>query len=52
MEHSEFLQKLGLGERESIVYLTLLPGGGAGVSQISRETGLYRTMVYEAIARL
>lgn len=52
MEHSEFLQKLGLGERDSVVYLLLLQNGRAGISQIARDTGLYRTMVYDAIAQL
>lgn len=52
MEHKEFLTKLGLSERASIVYLTLLEGGGMSVSDLSRKTKLYRTMIYEAIAEL
>ena len=52
MEHSIFLQKLGLSERASAAYLALLAGGQMSVSDISRKTGLYRTMVYEAIAEL
>ena len=50
--HKEFLQKLGLSERGSEVYLTLLQGGRMSVSDLSRKTGLYRTMVYDAIAEL
>ena len=50
--HKEFLQNLGLSERGSLVYLTLLQGGRMSVSDVSRKTGLYRTMVYDAIAEL
>jgi sugar-specific transcriptional regulator TrmB len=50
--HKEFLQRLGLSERGSEVYLTLLQNGRMSVSDISRKTGLYRTMVYDAIAEL
>lgn len=50
--HKEFLQKLGLSERASVVYLALLQNGRMSVSDLSRTTGLYRTMVYEAIATL
>lgn len=49
MEHKEFLEKLGLDERESAVYLALLEYGRGSVSEIARRTGLYRTMVYEAL---
>ena len=52
MEHKEFLQKLGLRERESIVYLTLLEHGRMSVSDIARRTKLQRTMVYDAIGGL
>lgn len=52
MEHKEFLQKLGLSERESIVYLALLEYGRMGVSDIARRTKLQRTMIYDAIGGL
>ncbi|OGZ06879.1 MAG: hypothetical protein A2942_00480 [Candidatus Lloydbacteria bacterium RIFCSPLOWO2_01_FULL_50_20] len=52
MDHKEFLTKLGLDERESAVYLTLLEQGKSGVSGIARRTGLYRTMVYDALGGL
>ncbi|OGZ07168.1 MAG: hypothetical protein A3D65_05180 [Candidatus Lloydbacteria bacterium RIFCSPHIGHO2_02_FULL_50_13] len=52
MEHKEFLEKLGLGERESAVYLALLEYGSSSVSELSRRTGLYRTMIYDALGGL
>jgi len=52
VEHKIFLQKLGLSERESAVYLALLRSGQMGVSEIARKSGLYRTDVYEALSRL
>ena len=52
MDHKEFLQKLGLSARESIIYLVLLEHGRGSVSELSRRTGLYRTMVYDALGGL
>ncbi len=52
MNHTLFLQKLGLSPHESAVYLELLQSGKMGVSEIARKTGLYRTMVYQALAGL
>ena len=52
MEHIAFLKKLGLSERASTVYLTLLQNGRMSVTDLSKKTKLYRTMVYEAIAEL
>lgn len=52
MNHTLFLQKLGLSPHESVVYLELLQGGKMGVSELARKTGLYRTMVYQALAGL
>ena len=52
MDHTKFLQKLGLNEHESAVYLALLLHGKIGVSDIARKTGLYRTMIYDALAGL
>ncbi|HEY9586005.1 MAG TPA: helix-turn-helix domain-containing protein [Candidatus Paceibacterota bacterium] len=49
MEHSEFLEKLGLGKRESVTYLALLEHGRGSVSDLSRRTGLFRTQVYDAL---
>ncbi len=52
MEHKNFLKKLGLTERASIVYLVLLEFGRMSISDLFRKTGLYRTVIYEAIAEL
>ena len=52
MEHIEFLEKLGLSEREARVYLTLLEHGQMGVTDIARKNGLYRTDIYLALGRL
>ena len=52
MEHKEFLEKLGLTEREACVYLSLLEHGQLGVSDIARKTALYRTDIYLALGRL
>ena len=52
MDHTRFLQKLGLSPHESAVYIELLKGGKMGVSEIARKTGLYRTMIYEALSGL
>lgn len=52
MEYKHFLEKLGLSEHESVVYLALLEHGKMGVSDIARKTGLYRTTIYEALGGL
>ncbi len=52
MEHQQFLQKLGFTPHESHVYLTLLSHGKMGVSDIARKTGLYRTVIYDALGGL
>ena len=52
MDHTAFLEKLGLSAHESVVYLSLLKEGESGVSEIARKTGLYRTMIYQALAGL
>ena len=52
MKHQQFLQKLGLSEYESLVYMALLEHGALGVSGIAQKSGLYRTVVYEALPAL
>lgn len=52
MEHTIFLEKLGLTKHESEVYLSLLKDGKMGVSEIARKTGLYRPIIYQALAGL
>lgn len=46
------LHKLGLGQREATVYLSLLEEGPATVAEIGRRAGLYRTYVYRALPEL
>ena len=43
----ELLKKLGLDERESLIYLSLLETGPQLPQHIARETGVKRTTLYE-----
>lgn len=52
MEETVLLQKLGLSKIESSIYLTLLRRGPMTISNISKEAGQYRPMVYKWIAEL
>jgi sugar-specific transcriptional regulator TrmB len=52
METKEILQKIGLSEDESAVYLALLRFGALSISQLSEKTKLYRPSVYKAIPSL
>ncbi len=51
MEATE-LRKLGLTSTEARVYLALVELGAASPSEITRRSGVYRTLVYEALDRL
>lgn len=46
------LEGLGLSEKESRVYLALLPYRDIGSSKLIRATGLHGQFVYEALAKL
>lgn len=46
------LQSLGLSEKESAVYVALLPHRDIGTSKIIRATGLHGQFVYQALAKL
>jgi predicted DNA-binding transcriptional regulator len=46
------LQSLGLTEKESLVYLALLPREDVGSSKLIAATGLHGQFVYTALARL
>lgn len=46
------LEELGLSEKESRVYLALLPRRDTGTSKIIRATGLHGQFVYDALERL
>jgi sugar-specific transcriptional regulator TrmB len=47
MNPEELLKKLGLDERESLVYLSLLETGPQLPQHIARSTGIKRTTLYE-----
>ncbi len=51
-EISRELEKLGLKEKEAIVYIALLRLGEVGSSQIARETGLHSQFIYLALEAL
>lgn len=46
------LESIGLSEKESLVYLALLPRRDVGSSKIIQATGLHGQFVYDALARL
>ena len=47
-----YLKQLGLSDKESSVYYTLLKVGDVGTSKISKETGLHIQFIYNALAVL
>lgn len=49
---TEKLEGLGLSEKESRVYLALLPYRDIGSSKLIRATGLHGQFVYDALAKL
>lgn len=52
MESTDLLQKLGLNEKESLVYAALVERGPSTVSTISRVSGLHRPQIYAVIPLL
>ena len=52
MELLSSLVSLGLTEYEAKVYLALLKGSPANGYQLSKRTGVPRSMIYEALGRL
>ena len=52
MEINEILQKVGLSEKESRIYTTLLESGPATISEIFRRTGIHRPLVYKTLPKL
>ena len=49
MEYSRILQKIGLSERESRIYLDLLEHGDSTISDISKRTSLHRPVIYSTL---
>ncbi len=50
--NTEPLKKLGLGENEIKVYLTLLKTGSITAYELGKKTGIYRAHVYDKLERL
>ena len=51
-ETVDVLKRIGLSERESVVYLTLLQRGHLSISHLSLHTGIHRPALYNIIPRL
>jgi len=52
MQKTNILVNMGLSEKESAVYLTLLETGPATISTIARHSGIHRPLIYKAIPGL
>lgn len=52
MNKVELLERLGLSNKESSIYLSLSESGPATVSEISKNTGLHRPTVYQTLPAL
>lgn len=52
MKIQEFLQNIGLSEKEVIIYLELIKHSQLGVTEIAKKTGINRTTVYPVIEQL
>ena len=48
----ETLTKIGLSKQESAIYLVLLKLNLATVRDISKESGLHRTNIYDTLEKL
>lgn len=48
----EILQKIGLTEKESLIYTALLESGPANVSEIFRRAGIHRPLIYKTLPSL
>jgi len=52
MKNEQLLQKLGLSDEESRIYLSLLDLGSANISEIAKGSGLYRPVIYKYLPGL
>lgn len=52
MEIREILNQIGLSDSEITIYVTLLKYGGSSISDISQNSGLHRTNIYDSIEKL
>lgn len=52
MQYAKILQKIGLSERESHIYLDLLENGISTISDVSKRSGLHRPVIYQTLPLL
>lgn len=52
MQYAKTLQKIGLSERESLVYIDLLENVPSTISDIAKRTGLHRPVIYQTLPTL
>lgn len=52
MQYTKILQKIGLSERESCIYVDLLENGLSTISDIAKRTSLHRPVIYQTIPLL
>lgn len=52
MNNVEILKKIGLSEKESAIYLTLLEFGPSTISTIAKKTGIHRPLIYKELPDL
>lgn len=52
MKYEKILQKIGLSERESHIYIHLLENGLSTISDIAKRTGLHRPVIYQTLPTL
>lgn len=52
MDTNKILQRIGLSKNESAIYLSLINSGPARISDITKDTGIHRPLVYLALPRL
>src|SRR3989344_7145845 len=52
MENQELLEHIGLSEKESLVYLTLLESGTLSIAALAEHSGMHRPALYKLLPRL
>lgn len=52
MEITPLLNRLGLNNKESLIYMTLLEQGPANISVLAKRSGLYRPQIYKLLPAL
>lgn len=49
MNYEKILQKIGLSDRESLIYIDLLENGISSISEISKRLKIHRPVIYKTI---